>query len=168
VLVTASRARAYTRTNTLYKSAVRLDDDDVAAVQALYGRRDTKKVDPDQDPFKPVTRIGTPDIEEEEICTNSSIDSIITTEDGSTYTFKGEQYCKLTDESIAPGYPKNVKEFWSDLPGKLETNKYMIIIEKFKDILMPHSPGLMGSHISSKETSTGDLPMERRTQTIQN
>jgi hypothetical protein len=33
---------------------------------------------------------------------------------------------------------------------------------------MPHSPGPMGSHISSKETNTGDLPMERRTQTIQN
>ena len=70
-----------------YESKVRLDEDDVAAVQALYGRRDTKKAAPAQESFKPVTRIGTPDIEEEDICTNSSIDSIITTEDGSTYTF---------------------------------------------------------------------------------
>ena len=33
---------------------------------------------------------------------------------------------------------------------------------------MPHSPGPMGSHISSKEASTGGLPMERKTLTIQN
>ena len=111
-----------------YESKVRLDEDDVAAVQALYGRRDREKAAPAQESLKPVIRIGTPDIGEEEICTNSSIDSIITTEDGSTYTFKGEQYWKLTDDSIAPGYPKHVKEFWSDLPGKLDYTKYIEII----------------------------------------
>ena len=75
-----------------YESKVRLDEDDVTAVQALYGKRDREKASPAQESFKPVARIGTPNIGEEEICTNSSIDSIITTEDGSTYTFKGEQY----------------------------------------------------------------------------
>lgn len=127
-----------------YESKVRLDVDDVTAVQALYGRRDTKKAVPAQEAFKPVTRIGTPDIEEEDICTNSSIDSIISTEDGSTYTFKGEQYWKLTDDSIAQGYPRNVKEFWSDLPGHIDAS----------------FTWTNGKSYFFKETSTGDLPME--------
>ena len=32
---------------------------------------------------------------------------------------------------------------------------------------MPHSPGLMESHISLKETNTGDLQMEKKTQITQ-
>jgi len=105
-----------------YESKVRLDRDDVSAVQALYGKKVSKSPSPAQESFKPVTRIGKPDAEVEELCTNSTIDSIITTEDGSTYTFKGEQYWKLTDDSIAPGYPKNVKQFWKGLPGHIDAS----------------------------------------------
>lgn len=105
-----------------YESKVRLDIDDITAIQALYGKQETKKASSGQGSLKPVTRIGVPDFGVEDLCTNSTIDSIITTEDGSTYTFKGEKYWKLTDDSVAPGYPKNVKEFWGNLPGNIDAS----------------------------------------------
>ena len=100
-----------------YETKVRLDKDDVTAVQALYGKRNAKKASTTPDIVKPTPRKGNPDLETEDICRNATIDSIVTTEDGSTYTFKGSQYWKLTDDSIAAGYPRNVTEFWEGLPG---------------------------------------------------
>jgi len=94
-----------------YETKVRLDADDVTAIQALYGKQKKKGS------IRPTTRIGVTDTRVESLCTNATFDSIVTTEDGSTYTFKGENYWKLTEDSIAPGYPKNVKEFWGNLPG---------------------------------------------------
>jgi len=105
-----------------YETMVRLDTDDVTAVQALYGRKDTKKTSAVQESLIPVTRMGSGEVEVEDICTNSTIDSIITTEDGSTYTFKGDYYWKLTEDSVAAGYPRNITEFWSGLPGQIDAS----------------------------------------------
>jgi len=105
-----------------YQREVRLDQDDVTAVQALYGRHTAKKASPAKESQKPVTRIGTPDIVSEDICSNSTIDSIVTLEDGTTYTFRGARYWKLTDDSIAPGYPKPVAQFWEGLPANIDAS----------------------------------------------
>ena len=34
--------------------------------------------------------------------------------------FKGNQYWKLTDESIAPGYPRSISRDWDGLPGDID------------------------------------------------
>lgn len=59
---------------------------------------------------------------EQEICTDSKIDSIVTTQDGNTYTFKQDQFWKLTDDSIAPGYPKYIHNVWSGLPSNIDAS----------------------------------------------
>ena len=39
---------------------------------------------------------------------------------GTTYTFKGKNYWKLTDESIAKGYPKTISKDWGGLPSDVD------------------------------------------------
>ena len=66
-----------------YETRIRLDRDDVTAIQALYGRKSEKRA---QTPAKrPDSKV---DKEVEELCQNSTIDSILTTKEG-TFTFKG-------------------------------------------------------------------------------
>lgn len=40
------------------------------------------------------------------------------TVDGSTYTFKGSYYYKLTANAVEPGYPKLISDGWPGLSGK--------------------------------------------------
>jgi len=108
-----------------YESKVRLDKDDITAVEALYGKK-TNKVTPKPSrpgilfPGSSVTVPSTSG--DEEICTDSQIDSIVTTQDGETYTFKEDQFWKLTDDSIARGYPKYIHESWSGLPSNIDAS----------------------------------------------
>ena len=94
-----------------YQTSVTLDQDDIVGVQRLYGVKNPG--------VKP--RIGDLPQEtappDEDLCKNSTIDSIITMEDG-TYAFKGDKFWKLTEDSVVPGYPKNISKFWRGLPGK--------------------------------------------------
>ena len=102
-----------------YDSSLALDKDDVRAIQALYGKKIEKK---------PTSSTATPDVRVridttvEELCQNSTIDSILTISTGSTYTFKGDQYWKLTDESIAPGYPRSIAKYWGGLPSNIDAS----------------------------------------------
>ena len=43
-----------------------------------------------------------------------------TSKGGSTYTFKGDSFWKLTDDSIQEGYPKSIPAAWEGLPGNLD------------------------------------------------
>ena len=42
------------------------------------------------------------------LCRDGSIDAAVSLKDGDTYVFKFSQYWKLTDESVAPGYPRSI------------------------------------------------------------
>jgi matrix metalloproteinase-14 (membrane-inserted) len=42
------------------------------------------------------------------LCRDGSIDAAVSLKDGDTYVFKYSQYWKLTDESVAPGYPRSI------------------------------------------------------------
>ena len=99
-----------------YENRIRLDRDDVTAIQALYGRKSEKRA---QRPAKkPDAEV---DNDVEELCQNSTIDSILTTKEG-TFTFKGDQYWKLTKDSIAPGYPKSVSKSWDGMPPGIDAS----------------------------------------------
>ena len=100
-----------------YESKVTLDRDDITAIQALYGTKTEKKARPSKKP-RVTAKVDT---EVEELCKNSTIDSILTTS-GGTYTFKGDMYWKLTDDAIAPGYPKPVSQFWDGLPSSIDAS----------------------------------------------
>jgi len=112
-----------------YEAKVTLDRDDITAVQALYGKKSekvpAKPVSPgivfpgaaSSDPGPSSTQPG-----DEEICTDSRIDSMVTTQDGVTYAFKEDQFWKLTDDSIAPGYPKYIADSWPNLPSSIDAS----------------------------------------------
>lgn len=52
------------------------------------------------------------------LCKDGKIDAIFNTADGNSYAFKGDKYYKLTEQSIADGYPKPITEGWPGLPSK--------------------------------------------------
>merc|ERR1711971_538800 len=93
-----------------YESKVRLDVDDVTAVQALYGQKGDRKPKPSSTtppiffPTGSNTPSSTPK-SNEDLCQDSSVDSMLTTLEGDSYAFKGGIYWKLTEDSIASGYP---------------------------------------------------------------
>ena len=108
-----------------YQSRVSLAQDDITAVQTLYGKK-TIKTDneigtriaapsPSPSPPPPPPPPPTPS-PEDDLCQNSTIDSMITMPDG-TFAFKGEKYWKLTDDAVAEGYPKTIADNWVGLPG---------------------------------------------------
>jgi len=109
-----------------YESKVTLDKDDVSAIQALYGKKGNKKPNPPT--TRPVffpTESEMPDSTpggEEDLCQDSSVDSMLTTLEGDTYAFKGEIYWKLTEDAIAPGYPRSIHEDWGGLPSGIQAS----------------------------------------------
>ena len=95
-----------------FQPHITLERDDVVAVQALYG-----EATPEKDRTDKQLR------ETNLLCLSPSIDSIISSEDGESYVFKGENFWKLTDDSsaIAPGYPQRIADVWEGLPGESYT-----------------------------------------------
>ena len=105
-----------------YQSSVSLAQDDITAVQALYGKKTIKQnkeigtriAEPPPPPPPPPSTPSPPAADD--LCQNSTIDSMITTTEG-TFAFKGEKYWKLTDDAVAAGYPKTIADHWGGLPG---------------------------------------------------
>ncbi|XP_066258810.1 matrix metalloproteinase-14 isoform X3 [Euwallacea similis] len=110
-----------------YDPTFRLDQDDIDGIQALYGKKTTQTpvipqdsgVDASDDvPSKvPAPGGSSPD---QSLCQDPSFDTIFNSAEGFTYIFKGDLYWKLTEESIAPGYPKPISEGWPSLPGSID------------------------------------------------
>ncbi|XP_075235425.1 matrix metalloproteinase 1 isoform X2 [Lycorma delicatula] len=103
-----------------YEQYFTLDDDDVEAIQALYGKKKDLTDSAGEGSDKRPTNEDAPTEEDGELCTDATIDAIFNSAEGVTYAFKGEHYWKLTEDSIAPGYPKLISKSWPGLPGKLD------------------------------------------------
>ncbi|KAL1140593.1 hypothetical protein AAG570_000523 [Ranatra chinensis] len=101
-----------------YVSSFELDEDDVSAIQALYGKKSGQGPNPTSG--KKPTEPPPSDGEENELCNDATIDTIFNSAEGITYAFKGNHYWKLTDESIAPGYPRLISKSWPGLPGNID------------------------------------------------
>ncbi|CAA9999914.1 unnamed protein product [Nesidiocoris tenuis] len=105
-----------------YQSSFELDEDDVEAIQALYGEKTYK--DPTGSGSGRKTTTEAPeepgDEEDAELCNDATIDTLFNSAEGVTYAFKGLHYWKLTEESIAPGYPKLISRSWPGLPGNID------------------------------------------------
>jgi len=105
-----------------YQTQLELHEDDKRAIRLLYGEQPAKTPSPPETSttLRPSTDRGEVEGSDVELCNNASIDSIVTLNDGATYAFKGDAYWKLTDDSIAPGYPKSVSKDWQGLPAKVD------------------------------------------------
>ncbi|XP_018342611.1 PREDICTED: matrix metalloproteinase-14 isoform X3 [Trachymyrmex septentrionalis] len=88
-----------------------LDQDDVSAIQALYGTK-TKSPRGSRPP---------PSAEEDpELCKDPKIDAMFNTKDGEIIAFKGKHYWKLTDDGVASGYPRRISSTWKELPSNID------------------------------------------------
>jgi len=104
-----------------------LDTDDIKAIQALYG---TKVAKPSPRPnTTPRPGIGFPNVDGgsdgptntgSSLCTNPSIDTIFRSASGHTYVFQGDQYWRLTEDSVAEGYPRSITSDWAGLPTNID------------------------------------------------
>ena len=96
-----------------FQSKVSLERDDVVAVQALYGARGEEEEEEERG-----DRAESQLANNRLLCLSPSVDSMFTTQDGESFVLKGENLWKLTDDSVAPGYPKQIVDVWPGLPGE--------------------------------------------------
>jgi len=106
-----------------FEAQILLDADDMKGIQALYGEKPKEKIafKPEQRSFgtTPVPITTTEGVSREELCNNATIDAIVTVQDGTTYTFKGDAYWKLSNDAIASGYPRSISQDWH-IPGNMD------------------------------------------------
>ncbi|ENN73021.1 hypothetical protein YQE_10356, partial [Dendroctonus ponderosae] len=111
-----------------YDPAFSLDQDDVSGIQALYGKKTTKSAPSGDDDAGVGESQDVPNTVNEpesgsrdtSLCQDPTFDTIFNSADGFTYIFKGSKYWRLTEESIAPGYPKIISEGWPGLVGNID------------------------------------------------
>jgi len=109
-----------------YEPSFELHDDDIQAIQELYGEKDgggrgSGSGSGGGSGPNPST-VAPPDDEGEdsELCNDATIDTIFNSAEGVTYVFKGQHYWKLTDTSIEKGYPRLISKSWIGLPGNID------------------------------------------------
>lgn len=113
---------------------LKLDQDDIDAIQALYGENvGEEKPTPTAPPKEPESNDEDIDEEYDEydeddgsgvnnapLCRNPNVDAIFPTRDGNYWVFKGSQYWLLTEDSVAEGYPRNIGSDWDGLPDNID------------------------------------------------
>lgn len=99
-----------------YEPKIRLDNDDIEGIQALYGEKEENIKSVNQIPkgAKPSTK----GIDNKDLCRNNRIDTIVTDKNGQTFVFQGEKYWKLSLSSVEKGYPRLISEDWDGLPDR--------------------------------------------------
>ena len=98
----------------------RLDQDDIEAIQALYGSKVSKPTAaPTPTPGPGTTSPATTEGTQSGLCSDSSFDTIFRSSEGQTYVFRGDNYWLLTSEAVAPGYPRSISSDWS-LPSNIQ------------------------------------------------
>jgi matrix metalloproteinase-14 (membrane-inserted) len=102
-----------------YDPVFKLDSDDIQGIQALYGRK-TSGVSPGGPTSAKTTKKPTVLKDDDILCKDSKIDAIFNTADGNTYALKGDKYYRLTENSVAEGYPKPITEGWPGLPSNID------------------------------------------------
>ncbi|XP_030377643.1 stromelysin-3 isoform X2 [Scaptodrosophila lebanonensis] len=100
----------------------RLDEDDKAAIQSLYGRKTNQYTPTNVYPPSTQRPAFTPPKTplDDTICKDSKVDTMFTSAQGDTYAFKGDKYYKLTTDSVEEGYPQLISKGWPGLPSNID------------------------------------------------
>merc|ERR1719295_1797669 len=99
---------------------LKLSNDDVKAIQSLYGRKRSGSPSSSIPKASPVVPRFEPTFNNDNICANPTIDAVTITADRSTYVFQGSNYWKLTRDSVADGYPRRISQDWRGLPDNID------------------------------------------------
>ena len=94
-----------------WNTNLRLADDDIKGIQYLYG--------PPHGDGSTTTARPDDGGEPNSLC-DAKLDAAIQTSDGESYVFSGNSYWKLEDNSIAPGYPRDISDDWPGLPDDID------------------------------------------------
>eukprot|EP00094_Tigriopus_californicus_P012504 TCALIF_12089-PA protein Name:"Similar to Mmp14 Matrix metalloproteinase-14 (Rattus norvegicus)" AED:0.09 eAED:0.09 QI:65/1/0.8/1/1/1/5/0/473 len=103
-----------------FEKEVQLKKDDIEGIQQLYGEKTTSSRPSSTRPEVPEVSDEPRRVDDEELCNDASFDAIVTLKNGDTFTFKGGKYWKLTDESVANGYPRDLSSDWDGLPPNVD------------------------------------------------
>ncbi|XP_023340378.1 matrix metalloproteinase-16 isoform X2 [Eurytemora carolleeae] len=120
-----------------YEKDVSLSSDDIEGIEALYGEKTKNSVETAVNAIEPRQREETtrrsffpdppsppsttqPSVDNRGLCERGKIDTMVTLQNGTTYAFLGREYWRLTESSIAPGYPRRISEDWAGLPSDLD------------------------------------------------
>ncbi|XP_034477847.1 matrix metalloproteinase-14 isoform X2 [Drosophila innubila] len=106
-----------------FEPVFKLDEDDKAAIQSLYGRKTNQYTPTNVHPAASTQRpsITPPRVPlDDSICKDSKIDTLFNSQHGDTYAFKGDKYYKLTTDSVEEGYPQLISKGWPGLPGNID------------------------------------------------
>ena len=55
-----------------------------------------------------------------ELCGDTSIDAIFTNSKGENFVFLGSKFWKISNNIIAPGYPRSISDFWPGVPNDID------------------------------------------------
>jgi len=98
-----------------YKSNLKLSQDDIRGIQALYGENQGENDEDDEDDDD---GFGSPP---SDLCSDGGrVDTMFSTSDGKYYAFKGDKYYLLTDSNVATGYPQQISDGWPGLPSNID------------------------------------------------
>jgi len=87
-----------------YQPDFQLGTDDVMGIQALYGENQCGYITRDS-----------------EFCNDhTTFDAITSTNDGSTYAFKGYEFFMLSPCGVVPSYPMNISSTWTSVPDDVD------------------------------------------------
>lgn len=117
--------------------AIHLHQDDIKALQHLYGDLEEERKTPRPKPLKPPLQplappqpthpapennggVLTDDRDVRDICEDPRLDAITVIGNGSTYAFKGGLYWRLNQLSFDEGYPRKISDDWDGLPPNLD------------------------------------------------
>jgi len=117
-----------------YEENIKLDIDDIRGIQELYGQKLIRDDDmrnnvntarpgrPRITPFPiPTPSDDSAEIDNKDLCRRGvKLDTMITDKNGKTYAFLGDEYWKLTQTSVEPGYPRKIKDGWNGLPDDID------------------------------------------------
>ncbi|XP_059487299.1 matrix metalloproteinase-14 isoform X2 [Neocloeon triangulifer] len=103
-----------------YDSSFRLHEDDIQAIQSLYGTGKTKNKRPSNNSPQVTETPEKSMPNDPELCKTGVKFDAIFTDSGNTYLFKGDNYWKLTEDGVAVGYPKPISSAWAGLPGNID------------------------------------------------
>ncbi|XP_028642442.1 matrix metalloproteinase-19 isoform X1 [Grammomys surdaster] len=105
-----------------YKPYFKLHPDDVAGIQALYGKRRPETDDEEEETEMPtVAPVTTKPGPMPNPC-NSEVDAMMLGPRGKTYAFKGDYVWTVTDSGPGPLF--QISALWEGLPGNLDAAVY--------------------------------------------